>query len=101
MADFDAALHLERAFAVWRNIAFNDVTDISNNIRFSQVTAPVHAADVIALFVGADNEVAHVGNGCIGNDGDILRNTDRAEITRFRSEGIFNFLVGLQSGIRP
>ena len=97
VADFDAALHLERAFAVWRNIAFNDVTDISNNIRFSQVTAPVHAADVIALFVGADNEVAHVGNGCIGNDGDILRNTDRAEITRFRSEGIFNFLVGCKA----
>ena len=97
VADFDTALHLERALAVRRNIAFNDVADVSNNIRFSEVTTPVHTADVIALFVGADNEVAHVGNRCIGNNRDILRNSDRSEIAGFRTEGIFNFLVGCKA----
>ena len=97
VADFDTALHLECALAVGRNIAFNDVADISNNIRFSEIAAPVHTADVVALFVGADNEVAHVGNRCIGNDGDVLRNADRSEVARFRTEGLFNFLVGCKA----
>jgi len=70
MADLDAAGQLDRAVAVRRRVALDHVADIGDERRLRQVAAEVHASEVEAVLVGADDEVRHGGHGAVGDDGD-------------------------------
>ena len=60
VADFDAAAQFQRALAVRAGVAFDDVADVHHFLQFRQVAAEIDAGEVVAVLVGAADEIAHV-----------------------------------------
>ena len=56
VADFDAAADVENPLAVRRGISGNDVADVDDR-RLWQVAAEIDAAQVVAGFIGATDEI--------------------------------------------
>src|SRR5688572_15260450 len=71
VTDLDAADDLERALAVRRGIAGDDVANIGDD-GIRQVAVPVHAGHVEAVLVRARAEVAHGGHRAVGDDPDVM-----------------------------
>ena len=91
MANFDATLDRERALAIRRRVSDNDVTNIGNEWRFRQITAPVDAGEMEVHFVGAGDEIAHVGDGAIHDELRWLFEADRTEIAGFTIKMLDDF----------
>ena len=71
VAYFDAALYGQ--FAALRvGVASHHIAQVGN-LRFWQVAAPVDAGVVKAFGVGAANEIAHVGDSRVGDNGNGLQ----------------------------
>ena len=96
MTDFNAALQAERALAIGRGVALDDVAQVGN-LGFGQVAAEVHAGVVIALFIGAAAEVGHVGDGQVGIDGNVFLDADGAEIAGLGTEVLEDLGVGREA----
>ena len=80
MADLDAAAELQRALAVRRGVAGDDVAEDRRLSRFRQVAAEIDAGQVEAGFVGAADEIAHGGDRAIGEDRHFLPSTPTGPI---------------------
>ena len=91
MAHFDTALQLQRALAVRRRVALDDITEI-RHFGFREITAEIHAAEVETFLVRADHKVAHIDHGAVRVDLHFLRiETDRAEVAGLAAESLEDF----------
>jgi hypothetical protein len=68
VADFDAAQDFQRALAVRRSVAGDNVAQIGD-FRLRQVAAEIDAAQVEASLVGAADKIAHHGNAAVRENG--------------------------------
>ena len=96
MADLDAALDVENAFAIRRRITGDDVANIGDMRRFWQVAAPVDARVVEIFYVGTGNEIAHVGNGAINDELHRFLEADRAEIAGLTAKMLDDLSFGCE-----
>ena len=80
MADLDAAQDLERAAAVGRRIAGNDVAQIGDAVGLAAIAAEIDAAQVEIALVRAADEVGHHGHRPVDDQRQVLRNADGAEV---------------------
>jgi hypothetical protein len=71
VADFDAAADFQRALAVRRGVAGDDVAQIGD-FRLRQVAAEIDAGQVEAGFVGAADKIAHRRDAAVGENGDFF-----------------------------
>ncbi len=85
MPDLDAALNRENALSVGRRIAGHHAAHIGHD-RLGDIAAPVDTGVVKVFFIRATDEIAHVGDGSIGNDRHRLQCSDRSEIARLTAE---------------
>ena len=81
MADFDTPVNRQHALAVGRGITRLHIADIGHDVGFGQIAAPVDPGNMVIPLVRAGDEVAHVGDGAVGDD------LDRFSVTRFYTDG--------------
>ena len=70
VADFDAANNIQTAFAIGAGITFNHVAQIGS-AGCRQVTFPVNAGEVLAVFVSAADKVGNLQRGVVSDHGDV------------------------------
>ena len=80
VADLDAADDVERAAAVRRRVADDDVADVGDGVGLAAVAAEVHAAQVEVGLVGAADEVAHRRDRPVDDERHLARDADWPEI---------------------
>src|SRR5690606_26353594 len=64
MADFNAALDYQRAFAVGARITFHDATQVEGFTQ-GEVALPVHASQVLAVFISATDKIRQMGRATV------------------------------------
>ena len=94
MADFDAALNRQAAFAVRRGIACDDVADVRHQVGLGQITTPVDACVVKVHHVGATNPVVHHGYVAVRHDFQSLLQLHRAQVAWLAAEVRLNLGEG-------
>ena len=94
MAYFYAALNCQCAFAVWRGIACDDVTDVSNQVGLRQITAPVDACVVKVHHVGTTDPVVHHRYVAVRHDFQSLLQLHRAQVAWLAAEVRLNLGEG-------
>src|SRR5438874_4361081 len=72
VAHLDAARDLEPSLAVGRRIARDDVADVGDGLGLGEVAPEVDARQVEAFLVRAGAEVAHRGDGAVGDDANVV-----------------------------
>jgi len=94
VADFDAAADVENPLAVRRGISGNDVADVDDR-RLWQVAAEIDAAQVVAGFIGATDEIGQVGDAAIGKNEHLVPvDADRPDEARLAAEALDDLFVG-------
>ena len=68
VADLDAALDGQRALAVGRRFALDDIADVGHHVRLGQVAAPVGAGHVKVHRVGAAHPIGHHRHIAVDDD---------------------------------
>ena len=64
VADLDAAQDVERALAVRRRVALDDVAQVGDRVRLAAIAAEIDAAQVEVGLVRAADEIGHRGDAC-------------------------------------
>ena len=83
MADLDAAADFQRALAVRRRIAGDNVAEVCDNASadIRQITAKVNAAQMKAFLVRTTDKLVRFGNRTVSENCDIVP-ADRTDIAR-------------------
>src|SRR5438552_2737405 len=93
VADLDAAHDLQPPFAIRARVAGDDLAQIGDLRRLGKVPAEVDPGQVEPLFVRPAHEIAHRGDGAVGDHLDVLR-PDRADVAPLALQGGLDFRVG-------
>ncbi len=100
MADLDAALDHQRAFAVGRRVARHHVANVGRQLGLGQVAAPVDARHVEIGLIGAAHPVGHAATSRSTTSLSGFLQIQRAEVTRLAAEVVFNLGQGGEAEIR-
>ncbi len=97
MPHLDAAADRQHALAVRAGIARLHIADVGH-FGLRQIAPPVDAGVVEIHRIGADDEVAHIRHGTVGNHAHGMHSANRPKVARRRAKRGHNLGLGRHAG---